>query len=532
MNDDFITKTYSVRGMACTGCETIIRNTLLRIDGIREVEPDFAENVVKITFDEKKVNLENIRQALKKEGYILEDRNSRQAKAGKNGNQSNHDNQEGKVNFRPDGKTLSPLQFVGIAAVLLAVYLIIKNTIGFTFIPEITASMGYGMLFLIGLLTSLHCVAMCGGINMSQCMPKGKAPTAAKEKMKPSLLYNLGRVISYTIIGGIVGALGSVFSFSGQARGAAAIAAGIFMVIMGISMLGIFPWLNKFTPRLPKFLRQKAGTAGKGKGPFIVGLLNGLMPCGPLQAMQIYALGTGSFLTGALSMFFFSLGTLPLMFGLGVFIMFLGSKFTKWMVGAGAVLVVVLGIIMFSRGAALSGITMPRLVWSDSQSAAAQTSQSLAQTNETLNNKTAPNNSGTDVQYITSNLSANAYPDITVQKGIPVEWTIHADKGVVNGCNGNMVISAYGIKYKLKTGDNLIEFTPTKTGTITYSCWMGMITGQIQVNDNAVGSTALSQSQTQTQNQSGTSSGLASAESQQDTDSAGQAVPIGGCCGL
>jgi len=520
MAANFITETYSVRGMACTGCETIIRNALLRMDGVKEAEPDFARNTVRIVYDSDKVSLENIRQKLDKEGYIL-------------------DTQEPKKTASLREKTFSPLQFVGIVVALLAGYLIIKNTVGFTFIPEITASMGYGMLFVIGLLTSLHCVAMCGGINLSQCMPKGEAPTAAKDKIKPSLLYNLGRVTSYTIIGGVVGALGSVFSFSGRARGAVAILAGIFMVIMGISMLGIFPWLNKFTPRLPRFLRRKAGAAGKGKGPYIVGLLNGLMPCGPLQAMQIYALGTGSFLTGALSMFFFSLGTLPLMFGLGVFIMFMGSKFTKWMVGIGAVLVVVLGIIMFSRGAALAGIGMPKLVWDSSANASA------AQVSETLTDKAAANSAagtasgnttapaaGSDVQYITSTLSSNAYPDITVQSGIPVEWTIHADKGVVNGCNGTMVISAYGIQVKLKEGDNLIKFTPTDTGTITYSCWMGMITGQIQVNDTAAASSGQTQSDTGAAGASGAVSEPSQSAAADTSPSAQAGVPLGGCCGL
>ncbi|MEI8201098.1 MAG: sulfite exporter TauE/SafE family protein [Eubacteriales bacterium] len=516
MGTNFITETYSVRGMACTGCETIIHNVLLRTDGVKEVEADFAGNSVKITFDADKVSLVKLQQILKKEGYSLDTGSPAGIKdAHPSGSQQTTGHRE---------KTFSPLQFAGLVIALLAGYLIIKNTVGFTFIPEITASMGYGMLFVIGLLTSIHCVAMCGGINLSQCMPKGEAPAAAKDKIRPSLLYNLGRVTSYTIIGGIVGALGSVFSFSGRAKGAIAILAGIFMVVMGISMLGIFPWLNKFTPRLPRFLRRKAGAAGKGKGPFIVGLLNGLMPCGPLQAMQIYALGTGSFLTGALSMFFFSLGTLPLMFGLGVFIMFLGSKFSKWMVGIGAVLVVVLGIIMFTRGAALAGIGMPRLVWGSAAQA------STAQASETLTDKAAANvnpsvSSGSssdtqNVQYITSTLTANGYPDITVQKGVPVEWTIHADKGVINGCNGTMELNAYGLEVKLKEGDNLIKFTPTESGTITYSCWMGMITGQITVGDKAAGSSG----QVQTDATSAAGNAVTPVPSQR--------LAAGGCCGV
>ena len=167
------------------------------------------------------------------------------------------------------------------------------------------------------------------------------------------------------------------------------------------------------------------------------------------------------------------------------------SEFAKWMVGIGAVLVVVLGIIVISRGSALAGTGMSKLNGDSSPKASA------AQASETLNGKAAANSeapaasgdaaspaAGSDVQYITSTLSSGSYPNIIVQSGIPVEWTIHADKGAVNGCNGTMVISAYGLEVKLREGDNLIKFTPTDTGTITYSCWMGMITGQIQVNQS------------------------------------------------
>lgn len=523
MSTKFITETYSVRGMSCTGCEGIIRRTLLRMDGVKSSEPDFARNVVEITYDPERIKLDDIREALKGEGYFL-------GYIGSGTDTARLDipvkaNSRTEVSTKSasrESKSLSPLQFAGIAVALLAGYLIISNTIGFSFIPEITESMGYGMLFLIGLLTSLHCVAMCGGISMSQCMPKGAAPTSAREKIRPSLLYNLGRVTSYTIIGGIIGALGSVLSFSGRARGAVAILAGVFMVIMGISMLGIFPWLNKFTPRLPRFLRRKAGAAGQGKGPFIVGLVNGFMPCGPLQAMQIYALGTGSFLTGALSMFFFSLGTLPLMFGLGVFIMFLGSKFTKWMIGVGAVLVVILGMIMFSRGAALAGFSLPG--FDRASNVPAASAQVTEDVNAVADNGTDSNTIKTDVQYISSVMSANAYPDITVEKGIPVEWTIHADAGDINGCNRTMVIAAYGLEVKLEEGDNLIKFTPTETGNITYSCWMGMITAQIAVEEASADASA--------QTQPDTSEPVVSAPGEDAATAQETTVPPGECCGL
>ena len=133
-------------------------------------------------------------------------------------------------------------QLLGIGIILFALYVIVKNTVGFNFVPEINQSMGYGILFFVGLLTSLHCIAMCGGINLSQCVSYkvDNYNPGRLSKLKPSLLYNSGRVISYTIIGGIVGALGSSISFSGAAK-IVAIVSGAFMVIIGLNMLNIFP---------------------------------------------------------------------------------------------------------------------------------------------------------------------------------------------------------------------------------------------------------------------------------------------------
>jgi len=477
-----IKETFQVQGMVCTGCAELVENALNKLDGVSEVHADFSKNLVTVIYDVQRTGFDEMSRAVKTAGYSI------RRMAEKNELENNELENKGQ-------KTFSASQFIGIVILILAAFLLIKNTVGFQFIPEITPSMGYGVLFLVGLLTSLHCVAMCGGINMSQCIG-GKTETEGwKGTLKPSFLYNFGRVISYTLIGGIIGAVGSVISPGGKARGIIAVLSGVFMVIMGLGMTGLFPWINKITPRMPRSLRRIAGRSGKGKGPFIVGLLNGLMPCGPLQAMQIYALGTGSALVGALSMFFFSLGTLPLMFGLGAVLTLMGSKFTKKMMKVSAVLVVVLGIIMLNRGFALSGFSF---LPSASVSLAAGAAGTQEETNaagtaraqkvadpagNTGTQKGTDTAADTGAQKITSELGAYGYPDITVQKGKPVIWNLHAAEGKVNGCNRVLVISEYNIQAELKTGDNIIKFTPASTGTLTYSCWMGMQTGQIKIVD-------------------------------------------------
>ncbi len=89
-----------------------------------------------------------------------------------------------------------------------------------------------------------------------------------------------------------------------------------------------------------------------------------------------------------------------------------------------------------------------------------------------------------DVQEVSIDLTSGAYAPIVVQKGTPVRFNIRADKENINSCNGTAVIPEYNLQLDLKPGDNIFEFTPNKTGTVPYSCWMNMITSSIKVVDD------------------------------------------------
>jgi len=451
MDQKLIRKELKIEGMTCANCELKIESKLKKIQGIIETKVSYSKANAMITYDSNVIKLENIVGIIEKLDYKVVSQ------------QENKNEANIKKVKRNDSFTIN--QLLGIGIIILAGYLIIKNTIGFNFIPAVTPNMGYGILFVVGMVTSLHCIAMCGGINLTQCVSyKFEKSNNKLSKLKPSFMYNAGRVLSYTIIGGIVGALGSVVSFSGTAKGMVAIISGLFMIIMGINMLNVFPWLRKFNPRIPRVFGKLAHNNNGKHGPFYVGLLNGLMPCGPLQAMQIYALGTGSFLAGAGSMLFFSLGTVPLMFGFGAVSSFLSGKFTSRMMKFSAMLVMLLGIIMINRGFNLSGFNF-------------------------INNVAyAKTNSGSvakiegKIQVVTTTLDSGTYKPFTVQVGIPVKWIIKAKASDINSCNGTVTIPKFGITKKLVPGDNLIdEFTPSEVGNITYTCWMGMVSSNIKV---------------------------------------------------
>jgi sulfite exporter TauE/SafE/copper chaperone CopZ len=427
----------TVEGMTCSHCELMIEKKLLSLKGLSKAKASFGKGEVEFYYDDVILSINEIKRCIIKLGYKVAESPS-------------------KVQFTGNSQTLY------ILIILLGIYVILNHfgLLNLTnYFPKIDKSMGYGTLFIIGLLTSLHCVAMCGGINLAQSVHSVKV---SKSTIHSNLLYNLGRVVSYTAIGGIVGGIGSVFTLRGSFRGTVAIAAGIFMIIMGLNMLNIFPWLRNVNIKVPKFISKRViRKKAKAKSSFYVGLLNGLMPCGPLQSMQLYALSTGSIFAGAFSMFIFSLGTIPLMFGIGTISSKLNKSFTEKMLSVSAMLVVVLGVGMMNNGLSLSGIFIPQI----------QTAQAAENIAKIVG----------EHQTITTSLDFGTYPAITVKAGVPVKWILRAEKGRVNGCNDVIIIPEYDLEIPLYEGNNLIEFTPTEEGLIGYSCWMGMIRSSITV---------------------------------------------------
>jgi sulfite exporter TauE/SafE len=338
---------------------------------------------------------------------------------------------------------------------IIFVYLFIKNYFGFDFlnvIPQIDSSISLPLLFIIGLMSSIHCIGMCGAINLA-----ASTGIKVKSSLKRPLLYNTGRVISYTVTGALAGLLGKVLTPNNVMQGILVGLAAIFMLIMGLSMLDLIS--RKFLSFLPK--NSRLGKL-RTSSPMIMGLLNGLMPCGPLQAMQIYAMSTASMFLGAASMFLFALGTVPLMLVVGLIFNSVKGKKVYVLHRISAVLVLLLSVVMFSRSAGYLGFNL---------------SSGGNQGYETAEIKDG-------FQYVDIEVQSGSYKKVMVQAGIPVKFDIHAADGKLNGCNNTVIIPSLNIKKRLYEGDNIIEFTPEKAGTIGYSCWMSMIRSQIIVVDD------------------------------------------------
>ncbi len=427
--------TWRVLGMHCSHCEAAILRAVRNMKGIENPRANYRAGTLSALWDDKVLPEAALRNIIAEAGYTL---------AGQ------------REAISVWKRLVSLLAVLAVLAALFALVSLSPVSGLLSRFPTAKASMGLGALFVVGLLTSLHCVAMCGGINLAQSAVSAQA---GRRVSASNIQYNLGRLVSYTIVGGIVGAIGSVFKLSNAAQATIQLVAAIFMVLMALNLLDIGS-LWGVVPTLPVGLRSRL--IGKGnRSSLYIGLLNGLMPCGPLQAMQLYALSTGSWLMGALSMLCFCLGTVPLMLSFGLVSGKLNKQFARPMRVASGALVLMMGMAMLSNGLHLAGIQL-RFPGSTSSDA-------------TVTNA--------NIQVVESELDWRGYPDITVKAGIPVRWNIHAEAEKITGCNNEMVIPALNLRVPLSEGDNIVEFTVDEPGLIPYTCWMGMLRGTITVDE-------------------------------------------------
>lgn len=255
------------------------------------------------------------------------------------------------------------------------------------------------------------------------------------------------------------------------------------MIFYAFSMFG-FKFFKKFQIN-PKFLTKMASNAssksnGQYKGPFITGLLNGLfIACGPLQAMYLYAAGTGNFFTGAISLMAFGLGTLPIMLGFGSLTTVISHNTTKKILKVSAIIVLILGLIMLNRGLTLSGSSFSF----DSIKAGiiGGTGAVVSGSGNVVQNN--------GVQEVNMNVDGSGYHpnSFVIKKGIPVKWNVNVQQ--LTSCNSELIFNQYGINKNLKQGLNVIEFTPDKVGTFQFSCGMGMLRGSFIVTESGTATT-------------------------------------------
>jgi sulfite exporter TauE/SafE len=201
-----------------------------------------------------------------------------------------------------------------------------------------------------------HCIGMCGGIVVAYSTIKISPESSKVSQSTSHLLYSFGRVFTYTILGAMFGALGGVATFSNNANGGLLIFAGVVMVLAGLSLMGKIKFLtlieHSFSSSSVYKTAFKAVLNSKSNlSFFVLGMLNGLLPCGFVYFFAITAASTADPLSGAMVMAMFGLSTIPAMFGLG-FLSSLASatSFRNMMMSLSSVAVILYGAYTIYNG--------------------------------------------------------------------------------------------------------------------------------------------------------------------------------------
>ena len=452
---------YYVKGMHCASCEVLIEKKLLELENIKSAEASTAKGEVLIEYEDKRPTIERLNEIFKKEGYVFSDQPRREVING--------------------FKTKEFLFTFGIG-LLIIIGFVGLNKLGLSGLINVSSKSSLPVFFVFGLVAGISsCSALVGGIILSMSKQWGELYSDADstwKKLQPHLIFNAGRLISYSILGAALGAIGSKLNFSLKFGPIFVIAVSIMMIFLAFQMFG-FKAFRKFQFTMPKFITRFIVNESNFKGrymPFLMGAFTFFLPCGFTITAQGLALISGNAIQGGLIMLLFALGTLPMLLFIGLSSVkfshnaHLSDRFLKV---AG---ILVLFFALYNINAQLNVLGFSSL--SDIKLNLNQQNQQVTNDNEEgfppiVNGK----------QILKMEASSRGYSPsyFKVKAGIPVRWEI-TDKGT-SGCT-NAVISKelFDGEIKLTPGQTSIkEFTPEKPGKYKFSCWMGMISGIIEV---------------------------------------------------
>ena len=453
---------YKVEGMHCASCEILIEKMLLDDKNIKSVDASTSKGEVTIKYEGDRPNPERLNKLFEDENYKFADLNSKTEKKAKEKNESS--------------KKANPTLVAFNIAIFIIIAFLILDKMGVANFLSLSSSSSILTFLGFGLLAGLSsCAALVGGIvlSMSKQWNSLYAENAGtSKKLQPHIMFNTGRFVSYTVLGGVLGLIGSRLQISPQITGYLVVAISILMIALGLQMLGVKAF-RKFQLSAPKSITRNIANENNFQGkymPFIMGALTFFLPCGFTITAQSLALLSGSMISGALIMGAFALGTIPVLFFIGLSSVKFNSKphlaerFSK----VAGFLVLFFALFNISNQMTVLGINF---------------NQPQAQVGDSSQNAPAPATDGVQVIQMTATGSSDSPNYFKVKAGVPVRWEITGGNSL--GCNGAIIsTNLFDGQIDLTPGQVAVkEFTPQTPGTYGFSCTMGMIRGTIEVTN-------------------------------------------------
>lgn len=282
---------FHIDGMHCKSCALTIENDLMDLSYVSSARVDLSDSFVLVEGDFEGIPVDKIADDFSAmfiaKGYSF------------------------SVEKKETKKNWSEFQLaVPFALAFLFLFILLQKA-GIVNLVNIS-KISFGTAFIIGVIASLStCMAIVGGLVLSMSATFTKDGSGAV----PITMFHIGRILSFLFFGGVIGLIGSAFQLGTKSTFFFSLLVGLVMLVMALNLLD-FHIAKQISPSMPKFLSKYALSLSKlnhSFTPFIVGVATFFLPCGFTQSMQLYSLTTGSFFSGAITMFSFALGTLPVL---------------------------------------------------------------------------------------------------------------------------------------------------------------------------------------------------------------------------
>lgn len=441
-----------ILGMTCGSCELLLERKIQAVHGVLAVNVNHRKGTARITVHGDAVPLrDKIEQVIRKAGYRV------------------HDSDEPSSSKEESDKKW--MEIGGSLLIIFAIYKLLQAFDLVSLAPSTSGALSFGGIFVIGLVAGTSsCLAVTGGLLLALAAKHNELHRAetSTEKFIPLLHFNIGRLVSYFVLGGVVGVIGQSVTLSTKMSGYTSIAVALIMLWLALTILHVIP-KGSFPIRPPKKLSHwihNLSESDHPAAPFFLGAFTFFLPCGFTQSLQLVALASGNFFAGALTMFTFALGTLPSLIGLSAVSSTAKGTTSRLFLRFSGALVLVLAFSNLSSGLALTGFTIANIFVTENQ--------------ETPNAGALPTMNG-GAEEVAMKVTRFGYEpsNLTIRAGMPVKWMI--DGAGAQGCTSQIVVPTLNITKALSSGINEIDFTAPKKGTLAFSCSMGMVRGSFTV---------------------------------------------------
>ena len=450
---DGVTTTIPILGMTCRSCEIRITRYLSKIRGVEVLEVS-APRARAVIWSPKPVSYRTLDRAIVQSGYVI-----------------------GETPWVVRDPKIWLTAGAGLALVVMLA--LVAQATGIAELASGAGDLSQGgivVALLLGLAAGVStCMALVGGLVLAlsaSFQTSTSTPKTGLAAMRPALVFLGGRIAGYGFFGAVLGMLGASITMPPVLTGVLMIGVAVVMTILGTRLTGISPRIAGWSPTLPMGLGRSLGLGEQRGGTYsdrravTLGAASFFLPCGFTQAVQIFALSTGSPVFGAALLAAFAIGTAPGLLALAGLPIVVPSGARPHLLRLVGVVVLAFGFLNANAGLQLAGINLPGL-GVGTVSAATPTSTITAD----------------GKQLLTTYQDAGGYRpgNAVIYAGIPTTWTIQSS--TASTCAATLVVPAWGTGARLKVGPNEFDLPALPAGVIRYTCSMGMYSGSITVVD-------------------------------------------------